>query len=111
MTRVGIFCMVAAVGLGILTYIEGTLAFSGTEQPELISLKDLIARGPDGNTHLLVKDLIPCDNFVYAAKKGKDNAWTKVWVPVVPGAEVLNQKGKVVPPDNIQALIFSTKVE
>ena len=51
--RFGIFALIAAAALGYMTYVEGVLAMKSSEVPEEITLKKLIARGPDGNAHII----------------------------------------------------------
>lgn len=99
---------------------EWRLAASASATPQEISLKDLIARGPGDNAHILLKEFIPCDNYIYS-KKENNNNWDEVWVPVIPpdalpklenlklgpGALPLQQQ---IAPGNVQAIIKSTHI-
>jgi hypothetical protein len=91
------------------------LADASSQQPETISLKNLVARGPEGNPNIILTDYQLCDNFVYAANKvvgiQEVGSWTKVWVPIVPRTAALARLfGGAQPAKDIQALIYSTHV-
>jgi hypothetical protein len=84
--------------------------------PEEISLSALIARGTEGNAHVMLKDFELCDNLVYETE-GTATSWNKVWVPVVPsqggGGGRPAIPGVAPPklqPQQIQALIFSIRI-
>ncbi len=77
--------------------------------PEEISLANLIARGPAGNTNIIVKDFVVCQNFVYETKS-TGGSWTKVWVPVVPSSAVQPGQMNGGTPTKVQALIFSINI-
>jgi hypothetical protein len=73
----GIGCFLIYLG-----FQERGLAATANQVPEEISLKNLIARGPDGNPNVILTDYELCENIVY--KPGKYGGWQNVWVPVVP---------------------------
>jgi hypothetical protein len=108
--RFGIFALAAAGGLGYLTYIEGTMALQSSAKPETISLKNLIARGPDGNAHIILTDFALCDNMVHQTNDNNQNVWTHVWIPVVPIDEFHPDVKVPVTPRSVKALIFSTNI-
>jgi len=100
---------------GISLIIGGALVFAGCQEkrlaaaasavPEEISLQALIARGPDGNPNIILKDFVLCENYVFRTKNG---IWTGAWVPAVP-QQAPNQFGGR--PAVFQALIFTTNAK
>jgi hypothetical protein len=99
-----VFCVVAG---GISFFVgldERSLAATASKTPEEISLKDLIARGPNGNPNIILKDFALCENFVY--KTGR-TGWQSAWVPAVPRDAVPPGQGKGAKQVNVQALIFT----
>jgi len=100
---IGICCVVFGVILFAVGFQERGLAAQASREPEEIALKDLIARGPDGNPNIILKDFALCPNFVYKSKGG---SWTGAWVPAVPG-EGLPPGQPAANPGQIQALIFT----
>jgi hypothetical protein len=109
MTRFGLLVLVGAAFLGYLTYTEGTLAFQSSAQPEQISLQDLIARGPEGNGHVLLTQFVLCADMVQQTE-GKKSEWTGVWIPIIPIEEADPRAADPPTPRNIKALIFSTNI-
>jgi hypothetical protein len=83
---------------------ERGMAANASAQPEEISLKNLIARGPDGNPNIILTDYVLCENLVYESKNGR---WTKVWIPAIPTTDLPPNATKVGRPGNIRALVFS----
>jgi hypothetical protein len=108
--RLGIGALVVAGILGYMTYVEGTMALQSSATPETISLKKLIARGPDGNAHIIITDFALCENLVNQANERSKDVWTQVWIPVVPIDEVDPDARIPVTPRNVKALVFSTNV-
>jgi hypothetical protein len=108
--KVAIALLIVAILLGFLTYSEGNLAFKSSPYPEEILLKDLIARGPDGNANVVVTNFCLCANYAYEADRNNNNFWKKLWVPVVPVEEV-DQAAEAPPkPNRVKALFFSTQI-
>jgi hypothetical protein len=99
---IGIFLIVIGVILAVVGFQERGLAATASQTPEEISLKDLIARGPDGNPNIILTDFVLCDNYVYETRNG---GWQNAWVPAVP-KENPNQ-GRGGKPTSVQALIFT----
>lgn len=64
---------------------ERDLADTASAEPEVIRLADLIARGPQGNSHIVLTEFDLCEDIVYQEKE-KTNTWDKVWIPIVPKA-------------------------
>ena len=62
---------------------EKTLAGTASEQPEEVRLEDLIARGPEGNSHIILTEFETCADCVYQYRK-KSKTWEKVWIPIIP---------------------------
>jgi hypothetical protein len=109
-----------SIGWGVY---EAMLASGASAKPEEIALKDLIARGPDKNNNIILKDFQLSDNFVheYDEKLGPNSSWTKVWIPAYvpggappaqqrPGAFPFNPQPQPQPAGPIQAIIYSTHV-
>ncbi|HWG46827.1 MAG TPA: hypothetical protein VN688_28955 [Gemmataceae bacterium] len=57
-----------------------------SHEPEEISLRDLIKRGPEGNPNIILTDFSIFEDYVYQ-KKRLSGKWTKVWVPIIPTDE------------------------
>ncbi len=109
MGRIGFIALLLAAGLGYLTYTEGTLAFQSSAHPEEISLKDLLARGPDGNGHIILTHFELCANMVHQSE-AKKTGWTKVWIPIIPIEEAVPGAAEPPSPKNVKALFFSTNI-
>src|SRR5262245_7789406 len=62
---------------------EYSLSARSSKEPEEISVRDLIRRGPEGNPNIVLKDFSIFEDYVYK-KKMISGRWTKVWVPIVP---------------------------
>ena len=62
---------------------EYGLSARSSKEPEEISVRDLIRRGPAGNPNIILKDFSIFEGYVYQ-KKMISGRWTKVWVPIVP---------------------------
>ena len=110
MARLGIGALIAAAVLGYMTYTEGTLAMQSSAQPETITLKQLIARGANGNAHIVLTDFELCDNLVNQFNENNKAVWTHVWIPVVPKDEVDPKHKGPLTPNNVKALLFSTSI-
>jgi hypothetical protein len=107
--RLGIALLIFGGILGFFTIQEGRLAATASAVPQEITLQQLIARGPAGNAHIILKDFEFGDNSVYQADEHNNASWNKVWVPVVPRQG--NQDvaaGRIV---NLQAIVKSSKVK
>ncbi len=70
---------------------EYVLAAHSSQQPEEISLRDLIKRGPQGNPNIILKDFSIFEDYVYEKRFGE---WKRVWVPIVPagGDDLVSSK-------------------
>jgi hypothetical protein len=99
---------VSGVVAGGMIFIVGlkerSLAATASKASEEIALKDLIARGPDGNPNIILKDFALCENYVC---KTRGTRWDSVWIPAVPRDAVPQGQGMGAKQDNIQALIFT----
>jgi hypothetical protein len=105
--RLGIALIVFGCILGYFTIQEGRLASTASSTPQEITLQQLIARGPAGNAHIILKDFEFGDNSVIQQDE-HGTTWSKVWVPVVPHQG--NREGVATKVLNIQALVKSSKV-
>ena len=109
MTRLGIGALVLAALLGCSGYILGTKAFQPAAPPEEITLKNLIARGPEGNANLILSDFVLCENYVYEYNGPNKNSWTKMWIPVLPETGSTFTEEELTPRD-VKILIYSTSI-
>jgi hypothetical protein len=105
--RFGIALIVFGGILGYFTIQEGRLAATASSTPQEITLQQLIARGPEGNAHIILKDFEFGDNMVYQQDE-HGTTWAKVWVPVVPHQGIREGVGGRIL--NIQAIVKSSKV-
>jgi hypothetical protein len=119
--RIAIVLFVLGVVLLVYGFYEWRLSAGASARPEEVALRDLIARGPDGNPNIILKDFEVIDaNFVIEQdeKGGPNSPWTKVWMPVVPAGTVPPGQPGALPfnppqpqlPGRIQALIYSTRI-
>jgi hypothetical protein len=97
--------IITLIGAGAFAFFgieEYSLASRSSDQPEEISLQQLINRGGSGNPNIVLKDFTICEDFLHA---GKLTGWKKVWVPIVPkeAHEVDGSKA-------VHAFIFSETV-
>jgi hypothetical protein len=107
--RLGIALIIFGCILGYFTFREGQLASTASAKPEEISLKELIARGPQGNAHIILKDFVGFpEESVMETQNNNDNYFTKVWIPVVP-REAAEAPGHA-PRGGVKAIIKSNKV-
>ncbi len=109
MARIGFIALLVALGLGFLTYTEGSLAFQSSAQPEEISLKELISRGPGGNGHIVLTRFALCGNLVHQTDN-KHTGWTNVWIPIIPIEEAPKGADEAPTPKNVKALFFSINI-
>jgi hypothetical protein len=91
------------IGWGVM---EWRLGRGASSTPERISLKQLIARGPEGNPNIILTDFVLCQNFVVTEKNGR---WDNIYMPVVPADEA-NQGAGPVRATNVKAVLFSLNV-
>lgn len=112
MWRIGILLLIASFFLLGFAWMERNLAVGASTTPEEISLKDLIARGPEGNPNIILKDYELGDNYVYDKEK-YSKSWKKVWVPVmaVTDPEHADPPGRHAAVKNVQAILVSTRVK
>ena len=81
--RLGITGLVLGGMLLFACYHEWRLGSAASAQPENLTLEQLIARGPNGNPNVRLRDFQLGENFAYFT----DNHgiyWTRVLVPAVP---------------------------
>jgi hypothetical protein len=107
-----VFAFVLFVLFSILTFAsisEGLIALQCSAQPEDFSLKDLLARGREGNPHVRVGGFAVCDKYVHKTNN-KSPGWTQVWIPVVPVEEAIGGGRTAPTPEKIKCLFFSTSI-
>jgi hypothetical protein len=76
----------------------------------VISLKQLIARGPEGNPNIILTDYVIDKKAGVVESKERSKTWTKVWVPAAPKDEVtVFPDGRADFP-NVRAILMSTHV-
>jgi hypothetical protein len=85
------------------------MAAQASAAPQEIALRDLIARGREGNPHVAVKDFQFGNNPVafYRNRSNKDH-WSDVWIPVMPSATPENARQPAAP---VQAIVMSKRVK
>ncbi len=100
------FTLAGAGACALFGVQEYRLSERSSHEPEEISLRDLIKRGPEGNPNIILKDFSIFEDYVYE-KKLVSGRWTKVWVPIIPtdGDEADANK-----PAAIRAFLFSEDV-
>jgi hypothetical protein len=97
---------------GVLLYFgvkEWRMAAQASAAPQEISLRDLIARGGDGNPHVMLKDFHFGNNPVYFYRNTQD-CWSDVWIPVIPSAAPGNALQPAAP-TAVQAIVMSKRVK
>jgi hypothetical protein len=104
--RISIVLIVLGCALGFYTYQEGGLAVNASTQAETIALKDLIARGPNGNPHIVLTNFELDENIV-CSTKDNSTTWEEVWVPLHPEDDDGQAPGKAPKAVAVQALLFS----
>jgi hypothetical protein len=103
--RVGFFFAalgVVLIGIGVMEMVRNRGA---SATPEEITLKQLIARGTEGNPNVAIRDFRLGDNFVYETK-GTSTRWNKVCIPIVPADEAPRGPGPF-RPTNVRAILMS----
>ena len=108
--RLGVVSLVVGLGLLVWAGMEWKLSRASSAKPEEITLKQLLARGPDGNPNVILKDFRLADNFVYEEEGRNSKDWKKVWIPAVPAGEA--PKGdEPFKPAKVRAVVFSFGVK
>ncbi len=101
-----LFTLAGAAACALFGVEEYKLTSRSSHEPEEISLRDLIERGPGGNPNLILKDYSIFEDYVYQ-KKLISGRWSKVWVPIIPSDGDEKVLGK---PAAIRAFLFSEKI-
>ncbi len=101
----------AVVGIGLIVWgvMEWRLGSGASAQPERMTLKQLIARGPEGNPNILLTDFELGDNYVIS-EDTKTHRWNGVYIPAFPPGEGKAGVGPGRPVASIKAVIFSLNV-
>ncbi len=105
--RIGIGLAVVGgilIGWGVM---EWRLGRGASATPERISLKQLIARGPEGNPNIILTDFALCDNYVIEEENGR---WKGVYIPVIPADEANLGGGPAHAGANVKAVLFTLNV-
>src|SRR5439155_21347296 len=105
-TSAGATCAIAGGVMIFLGLREHSLAVVASKEPEQITLKNLIARGPDSNPNIILTDFALCDNFVYETKNGR---WNKAWVPIISREELPPGQASGGKPEAVQAIMVTMK--
>lgn len=103
--RVGFFFAALGVVLIVIGIMEMVRNRGASATPEEITLKQLIARGTEGNPNVAIRDFRLADNFVYEVK-GKSTRWNKVCIPIVPADEAPRMPGPF-RPTSVRAILMS----
>jgi hypothetical protein len=109
MWRVVLAAAMTVVGVALLAVgvPEWRLGRGVSPAPERISLKELIARGPEGNPNIILTDFEFADKYVYETRNG---AWTRVYVPVMPKDEAVPVPEQLRHAVKIKAVLVSPNV-
>lgn len=99
-----VICGMGFFGRGLK---EWRLASAASSVLEEISLKDLIARGRDGNPNVLLTNFVLGDRIVYHREDGKET-WKKALAPVFPLESLPHGLDRVSPDTPIQAVVASS---
>jgi hypothetical protein len=105
--RLGVALLVIGGGLTVWGFIEWRLGRGASSTPQRMTLKELIARGPEGNPNIILTDFELCENYVYQSENGR---WKGVYVPVVPQGEGPQSGGPPRPTSGVKAILFSINV-
>jgi hypothetical protein len=108
MGRIGLLLAVVGGVLGFIGYQEYQVSVGASEEPEEIALADLVARGPDGNPHVKIKDFVCGLNLVYEEKGGK---WQSVYIPTFPAEGGIVPKLQLPPSGPVPLIIKSSKAK
>ncbi len=81
--RLGIAGLVLGGMLLFVGFHEWQLGSAASAQPEDLTLQQLIARGPQGNPNVRLRDFMLGDNFAYFTDD-TGTYWKRVLVPAVP---------------------------
>ena len=100
------FTGMGAAACALFGVQEYSLSARSSQEPEEISLHDLIKRGPEGNPNIILTDFSLFEDYIYE-KKALSGDWTKVWVPIVPANGDEKASGK---PAAIRAFLFSEDI-
>ena len=84
--RLGIIGLVLGGMLLFGGFREWQLGSGASAQPEDITLEALIARGPDGNPNVRIRDFTLGENYVYFTDDS-NIYWTSVLIPAVPSSK------------------------
>jgi hypothetical protein len=107
--RIALFLIIVGGVLVAFAVEERNVSAGATEQPEVLTLKALIARGPDGNPNVVITDYVLGDNYVYEESKNT-KVWSKVYVPVAPRDEVAVKEDGEADITNVRAIVVSKHV-
>jgi hypothetical protein len=107
--RIGILVLIGGVAMGYWSYSEADITSRSSENPETITLQQLIARGPNGNANVVLTDFVLCANCVFL-HVDQSPSWMKLWIPVVPIEEVDPQDEFPPNPAAPRVLLFSDTV-
>jgi len=80
--RLGIVGLVTGGMLLFAGAREWQLGSTASAQPDDVSLEELVARGPDAQPHVRVRDFVLGDNYVYF-EDDTGSYWTDVLIPAV----------------------------
>jgi len=81
--RLMVGTLIGAFGCLYFGVEECRLSARSSKEPEEISVRDLIRRGPEGNPNIILTDFSIFEDYI-CQKKMISGRWTKVWVPIVP---------------------------
>ena len=74
-----LFTLMGAAACALFGAEDYRMSMRSSQEPEEISLRALLERGPEGNPNIVLKDFSLFEEFV-SQKKRFAGRWTKVWV-------------------------------
>ena len=104
--RLMFFTIVGAFACLFFGVEEYRLSARSSQEPEEISLRDLIERGENGNPNIILKDFTIFEDYIYQ-KKLLSGKWPKVWIPIIPTGGDDQGAGK---PAAIKAFLFGEDI-
>lgn len=101
-----LFTLMGAAACALFGAEDYRISTQSSQEPEEISLRALLERGPGGNPNIVLKDFSLFDEYV-TQKKRLAQRWTKVWVPIIPTD---GDEGAAGQPAAIRAFLYSENV-
>jgi hypothetical protein len=101
--RISLLLVASGCLMGYYGIQEFRLTRKATKTPEDLTLQQLIARGPEGNAHVRIRDFVLGENFVYL-KDSRNDVWQVVWAPAGP-RQTSPEVPRLTVPDPLRVII------